>query len=57
MPQLDRRVTEGSKLGFKKVIVPAKQKNTMVAAEGMDILYAATIRDALELSLKTRLSV
>ena len=57
VPQLDRRVTEGSKLGFKKVIVPAKQKNTMVVAEGMDILYAATIQDALELSLKARLSV
>ena len=57
VPQIDRRITEGIKLGFKKVIVPAKQKNTIAVAEGMETLYAATIRDALELSLKARLSV
>ena len=57
VPQIDRRITEGIKLGFKKIIVPAKQKNTIAVAEGIEILYAATIRDALELSLKARLSM
>jgi DNA repair protein RadA/Sms len=57
VPQIDRRISEGVKLGFKKVIIPAKQKSATVTVEGIDILYAATIRDALELTLNARTSV
>ncbi len=48
--QLERRLTEVARLGFKRCIVP-KASDRIKAPQGMEILAAGTLREAIDLGL------
>ena len=47
--QLERRVSEAARLGFKRVLVPAA--GPRVSAKGIDVVQVASLRDAVKLAL------
>ncbi len=50
--QLDRRLVEASRLGFTRVVVPAAAgRRNRIAEDGIDVLRAATVGEAIELAL------
>jgi DNA repair protein RadA/Sms len=49
--QIDKRLNEAAKLGFKRCLLPAAMKNSRLRTEGMQILAARTLGEALEMAL------
>jgi len=49
VPQTERRIGEAAKLGFKRFIMP--ESAGLKAPRGMELLQAASLRDALRLAL------
>ncbi|MDQ4098949.1 MAG: DNA repair protein RadA [Chloroflexota bacterium] len=49
--QLDRRLNEAARLGFKRVIVPASVGKPHVAAAGIDIIRAGSAAEAIDASM------
>lgn len=45
VPQVETRIKEGEKLGFKKMIIPARTK---IGKAGIDLIKVNTIQEALE---------
>jgi DNA repair protein RadA/Sms len=45
--QLDRRLHEAAKLGFKRCIVPATHRRSLDAPPGMEVIVARTVSEAL----------
>lgn len=46
--QIDPRVTEAKKLGFKKCLVPRSNLKRMIKTEGMELVGVKTISEAIE---------
>ena len=46
--QMQTRVSEAKKLGFKTCIVPASCKDSLQNAEGMKLIYVSSVTDAIE---------
>src|SRR5207249_3213035 len=49
--QLDRRLAEAERLGFTRAIVPASNANGGPRREGINVMPAPTVRDAVRLAL------
>jgi len=47
--QLEKRLNEISKLGFKKCIVPDANKKGLVVPDGLDVLFAKNVSSALKI--------
>ena len=47
-----QRVAEARKLGFKTVILPAVCRRSVGKVEGMELIYAAWLREAMEIVLR-----
>ncbi len=47
--QLEKRLAELSKLGFKKCIVPDANKNSLTLPDGLDVLFAKNVSSALKI--------
>lgn len=47
--QLDKRLSELSKLGFKKCIVPYSNKKGLNIPDGLDVLFAKNVESALKI--------
>jgi DNA repair protein RadA/Sms len=50
--QLDRRLGEAARLGFRRCVIPEANAKRGVANSGLELLPAATLRDALRLALR-----
>jgi DNA repair protein RadA/Sms len=52
---LDRRLREAARLGFRRAIVPRPAAGTApVSIDGLEVMLAATLRDAIEIALADR---
>ncbi|MBN1374817.1 MAG: DNA repair protein RadA [Dehalococcoidia bacterium] len=51
VPQLDRRISEAARLGFTRCIVPASTKKSLAGLNGIEIIKAGNIADALRVGL------
>jgi len=49
--QIDKRLNEASKLGFKRCLLPASMKHSRLKTAGLEILSARTVGEALEIAL------
>lgn len=49
--QLPRRLNEAAKLGFTRCIVPHSRRKTHAAPEGMEVIGARSLRQALDVAL------
>jgi DNA repair protein RadA/Sms len=49
--QIDKRLNEAAKLGFKRCLLPTSMKHARLKSEGMEILTARNVGEALETSL------
>ena len=47
--QLEKRLNEISKLGFKKCIVPDANKKSLVTPDGLEVLFAKNVSSALKI--------
>ncbi|MBM3158034.1 MAG: DNA repair protein RadA, partial [Chloroflexi bacterium] len=47
VPQLDRRVQEAARLGFKRILVP-KSNGKVTAPKGIEVIALASVREAVE---------
>ena len=47
--QIEKRLTELSKLGFKKCIIPDANKKGLVIPDGLDVLFAKNVSSALKI--------
>ena len=50
--QIDQRLAEIARMGFKACILPHSAKGRRQAAEGPELIYAKTISDALKLGIR-----
>jgi len=51
VPQLDRRIGEATRLGFKKILVPRSNSKTGTYPKGIDVISVSSLRDAIEQGL------
>jgi DNA repair protein RadA/Sms len=51
VPQLDRRVNEAARLGFTRCLVPRSGARSIPVPQGMQIIPASTLRDAVRVGL------
>ncbi|HEX76723.1 MAG TPA: DNA repair protein RadA [Dehalococcoidia bacterium] len=51
VPQLERRIAEAARLGFKHCLVPAASSKPSSNVEGIELLAASTVAEALHLGL------
>ena len=51
VPQLDRRIAETARLGFKRCLIPQTPSKLSVHAKGVELLPASTVAEALRLGL------
>ena len=49
--QIDKRLNEAAKLGFTRCLLPASMKHARLKSEGMEILTAHTVAEAMEIAL------
>ena len=54
VPQLQRRLTESSRLGFHRCILPASARQETPGVEGIEPIFAATLYQALRQALPRR---
>lgn len=52
VPQMDRRISEAARLGFTRCIVPAAVKKAFQGLDGMEIIRAGSIAEALRAGLE-----
>lgn len=52
VPQIDRRISEAFRLGFTRCIIPASSKKSIPGINGVEILRAVNVSDALKLGLE-----
>ena len=52
VPQIDRRISEAARLGFTRCIIPASSKKASHSLNGMEIIKAGTVADALKSGLE-----
>jgi DNA repair protein RadA/Sms len=50
VPQLDARLKEAAKLGFKRVLVPKRVRTMEKTPAGLEIIPARSVREALEIA-------
>ncbi|MBI3966429.1 MAG: DNA repair protein RadA [Chloroflexi bacterium] len=46
--QIDKRLTEAAKLGFRRCLIPKTAGGRRLTSEGLELVTAGTLRDALE---------
>jgi len=51
VPQLERRVSEAARLGFKRCLIPVTSSKPSFDARGIELLKASTLAEALRLGL------
>jgi DNA repair protein RadA/Sms len=49
---IDKRLAEAAKLGFKKAVIPKTRGNALTKIEGLNIFQVSSVREALESTLK-----
>ena len=49
--QIDKRLNEAAKLGFTRCLLPASMKHSKLKGEGLDLITARTLGEALEVAL------
>ena len=49
--QLDRRVAEAARLGFKRCLVPKTSAKTISAPKGIEVIPVSTLREAIAAGL------
>ena len=54
VPQLQRRLNEAARLGFRRCVLPASARDDMVEVEGIEPVFAATLAEALRHSLPAK---
>lgn len=48
---LDQRLAEVSRLGFTQCVIPARVRGTLHKPDGLELIYAKTLREAIEKTL------
>jgi len=51
VPQLERRISEAARLGFKRCLIPVTSSKPSFDARGIELLKASTLAEALRLGL------
>ena len=51
VPQLERRIAEAARLGFKRCLIPATSSKLSFDMKGIELLTASTVAEALRLGL------
>jgi DNA repair protein RadA/Sms len=51
VPRMDARIAEAARLGFKSLLLPARGRNQPTKINGIQILRARNLREALALGL------
>jgi DNA repair protein RadA/Sms len=51
VPQLDRRVKEAARLGFKRCLVPKVSAKISPAPKGIELIPVSTLREAIRVGL------
>jgi DNA repair protein RadA/Sms len=51
VPQLDRRVSEATRLGFKRCLVPKVSARVSPAPKGVELIPVSTLREAIRIGL------
>jgi DNA repair protein RadA/Sms len=51
VPQLDRRVKEAARLGFKRCLIPKVSARVSPAPKGIELVPASTLREAIRMGL------
>jgi len=51
VPQLERRLSEAARLGFKRCLIPETAYKTSLDVKGIELLKAGTVAEALRLGL------
>jgi DNA repair protein RadA/Sms len=51
VPQLERRIAEAARLGFKRCLIPEASARLSSGAKGIELLTASTVAEALRLGL------
>jgi DNA repair protein RadA/Sms len=49
--QIDRRVNEASRLGFKRCLVPRSGVRSISVPQGMELVTASTLREAVKVGV------
>jgi DNA repair protein RadA/Sms len=49
--QLERRVNEAARLGFKRCLVPRNGAHSIPTPQGIELLTAATLREAVRVGI------
>ena len=57
VPQLQRRLNEATRLGFRRCLLPASAKEAMAGVEGIEPVFAPTLAHALRQSLSPQRAV
>ena len=51
VPQIDKRLTEAAKLGFKQAVIPKLAAKGLLPIPGMEVVAVEKVDEALELLL------
>jgi DNA repair protein RadA/Sms len=51
VPQLERRIAEAARLGFKRCLIPVTSSKSAFSMKGIELLTAGTVAEALRLGL------
>jgi len=54
VPQMDRRISEAARLGFTRCIIPSSIKKIPRAPDGLEIIRAGSIAEALKVGLERK---
>ncbi|MFA5078233.1 MAG: magnesium chelatase domain-containing protein, partial [Dehalococcoidia bacterium] len=54
VPQMDRRIVESARLGFTRCIIPSAVKKIPRAPDGLEIIRASSISEALKVGLEKK---
>ncbi len=49
--QIDKRLNEAAKLGFKRCLLPASMKHSRLKSEGLELITARSLAEAMEVAL------
>jgi DNA repair protein RadA/Sms len=52
VPNIEKRLKESAKLGFKKAIIPASNGDNLKNIPGIEIIKVGSVREAVEIALK-----
>jgi DNA repair protein RadA/Sms len=54
VPQIDRRISEAARLGFTRCIIPAAVKKISRGPDGLEVIRAGSIAEALKIGLEQK---